>query len=97
MTRVGRFIRATRLDELPQLWNVLRGDMSFVGPRPERPFFVEQLAASIPFYIGTARGEAWRHRLGTGEVPLRRVGRGRAWRSSGTTSTTSSTCRSSST
>jgi sugar transferase (PEP-CTERM system associated) len=51
VTRVGRFIRLTRLDELPQLWNVLRGDMSFVGPRPERPYFVEQLAAAIPFYI----------------------------------------------
>ena len=50
VTRVGRVIRLTRLDELPQLWNVLRGDMSFVGPRPERPFFVEQLAAEIPFY-----------------------------------------------
>ena len=50
VTRVGRFIRITRLDELPQLWNVLRGDMSFVGPRPERPFFVEQLEREIPFY-----------------------------------------------
>jgi sugar transferase (PEP-CTERM system associated) len=50
VTMVGRFIRLTRIDELPQLWNVLRGDMSFVGPRPERPFFVEQLAAVIPFY-----------------------------------------------
>jgi len=51
VTRVGRVIRLTRLDELPQLWNVLNGDMSFVGPRPERPFFVAQLAREIPFYM----------------------------------------------
>lgn len=50
VTRVGRIIRKLRIDELPQVVNVLCGDMSFVGPRPERPFFVEQLSQAIPYY-----------------------------------------------
>jgi exopolysaccharide biosynthesis polyprenyl glycosylphosphotransferase len=50
VTRVGRFIRKTRIDEIPQVLNILTGDMSFVGPRPERPVFIEQLKQQIPFY-----------------------------------------------
>jgi sugar transferase (PEP-CTERM system associated) len=49
-TRVGRVIRKLRIDEIPQFWNILRGEMSFVGPRPERPHFVAQLAEEIPYY-----------------------------------------------
>lgn len=49
-TRVGRIIRKLRIDELPQIFNVLKGEMSFVGPRPERPYFVDQLSVKIPYY-----------------------------------------------
>jgi sugar transferase (PEP-CTERM system associated) len=59
VTRVGNFIRRTRIDELPQIFNVLAGDMSFVGPRPERPEFVGDLEAKIPYY-------AHRHRIKPG-------------------------------
>ncbi len=50
VTRVGRWIRLFHIDELPQIWNVFKGDMSFVGPRPERPEFVRELEQSIPYY-----------------------------------------------
>lgn len=59
VTRVGRFLRATALDELPQLWNIFKGDMSFVGPRSERPCFVNQFNQDIPGY-------ALRHRVRPG-------------------------------
>lgn len=59
VTRVGGFIRKVRIDELPQLWNVLQGDMSFVGPRPERPEFVTDLQRKIPYY-------SLRHRVDPG-------------------------------
>ena len=50
ITRMGSFIRKTRIDELPQMWNVFKGEMRLVGPRPERPVFVDQLSKTIPYY-----------------------------------------------
>jgi len=50
VTKVGKILRKLRLDEIPQMYNVLKGEMSLVGPRPERPFFVEKLAKEIPYY-----------------------------------------------
>src|SRR5690606_34087773 len=50
VTRVGRWLRKTRVDELPQFWNVLKGEMSLIGPRPEQPSFVAEFDRKIPFY-----------------------------------------------
>ena len=50
ITKIGKFIRRVRIDEIPQMYNVLKGEMSIVGPRPERPFFVEKLAEEILYY-----------------------------------------------
>ncbi|WP_181768757.1 sugar transferase [Streptomyces albidus (ex Kaewkla and Franco 2022)] len=66
MSRVGRLLRRTSLDELPQLWNVLRGDMSLVGPRPERPYFVQQFSKELPGY-------SERHRSPVGITGLAQV------------------------
>lgn len=66
MSRTGRLLRRTSLDELPQLWNVLRGDMSLVGPRPERPYYVEHFSRTLPGY-------ADRHRMPAGLTGLAQV------------------------
>ncbi len=50
MTRIGKLIRQIRVDEIPQFWSIIKGEMSFVGPRPEREHFVSQLASEVPFY-----------------------------------------------
>ncbi|MEO8291295.1 MAG: sugar transferase [Gaiellaceae bacterium] len=74
VTRVGRWLRASQLDEMPQLWNVLRGDMSIVGPRPIRPTFFEELAQGIPQY--------WQRlvvRPGLTGLAQTRMGREEAW------------------
>lgn len=66
ITRVGRVLRLTRIDELPQLWNVLKGDMSFIGPRPERPVFVRQFREQVPQYDD-------RHAINSGITGLAQV------------------------
>ena len=66
ITPVGRILRLTRIDELPQLWNVLKGEMSFIGPRAERPFFVEQYSKNIPGYD-------YRHFINSGITGLAQV------------------------
>jgi lipopolysaccharide/colanic/teichoic acid biosynthesis glycosyltransferase len=83
----GRFLRKSRLDEIPQLWNVLRGDLTIIGPRPERVEFVEEFEEKIPFYGS-------RHIIRPGVTGWAQVKYGyaddepRRWRSSPTTSTT---------
>jgi len=76
-TRVGRIIRKIRVDEIPQFWNILRGDMNFVGPRPERPHFIAQLAKEIPFYEQRHLVAPGPDRLGPNQVSVRRVNRRR--------------------
>ena len=77
-TRVGRIIRKIRIDEIPQFWNIIKGEMSFVGPRPERPHFVAQLARRNSVLRASPSGRAGFDRLGADQISVRRVGRRRA-------------------
>lgn len=73
VTPVGRFIRKTSIDELPQLFNVLKGDMSLIGPRPERPFFVDKFKEEIPRYMIKHQVRPGMNWMGTGNGSSRRI------------------------
>ena len=77
VTRVGRIIRKIRVDEIPQFWNIIKGEMSFVGPRPERPHFVAAAGEGNSVLRASASGRAGIDRLGADQISVRRVGRRR--------------------